>query len=396
MKPPDLTEMLFENLSFGYYPRMTKELPSTWVTHDSKVRPYVWSHRVVGIGQTILKWTLIYLLWQNDSFYSLSTSLKMNISSPLLLWLAYFGAVMVIWGIISFPFDLMSYWIERRFHLSKQTIGNWLGDKVKGLVVGSVIGGIVLTVFYLLVLWLGQSWWWAGATFLVLFSILLAQLAPVILIPIFMKLKPMESSPLKQRLLDLCTRHGVEVKEVYHLGLGEKTEKGNAAFVGLGRTKRIMIGDTLYQKFTPEEVEAVFAHELGHQINNDLWKGIGVSTVFIYLTFYLANGYLTRVWGPMNAESPTQLLYFFILMSIIQIPINVAQSAFSRYRERMADNFALEKIGVGRDLGNALERLTFQNFGMFRPNPIWEWLTHSHPAPWRRILRMRTSSGGAA
>lgn len=374
---------------------MQTALPQEWVSHDKKVRPYVWSHRVVSLGETALKWSLLYMLWSNQG-YGIAESLFARTGSTFWTWVLYFVVLGTGWGVLSFPFELMSFWVERKFQLSRQTIGAWLMDKVKGLLVGGVLGGLVLCIFYLLALKLGGNWWWAGATFLVLFSILLAQLAPVILIPIFMKLEPMQASPLKERLLNLCRKHNVEVKDVYHLGLGEKTEKGNAAFVGLGRTKRIMIGDTLYKKFSEDEVEAVFAHELGHQIHNDLWKGIGMSTVFIYLSFFAGNVLLTRLFAPMDVSNPALLLYFFVILGVIQLPIGVLQSAFSRHREHEADRFALERIGVGVHLGNALERLTFQNFGMFRPNPILENLTFSHPAPWRRITRLRKATSGGS
>jgi len=205
----------------------------------------------------------------------------------------------------------------------------------------------------------------------------------------------MEDSPLKKRLLDLCAKRDVEVKDVYHLGLGEKTEKGNAAFVGLGRTKRILIGDTLYEKFPQEQVEAVFAHELGHQVHNDLWRGLALASVLLILGFYFAQWICHEIIFDIIGTSitrPLGLFWFMIVLSLVQKPMGLFQVLFSRRAEQAADAFAKEEIGVGAQLADALERLTYQNFGCFKPLSWVEFFTYSHPAPWRRILGIRNKS----
>jgi len=174
--------------------------------------------------------------------------------------------------------------------------------------------------------------------------------------------------------------------------MGEKTEKGNAAFVGIGQTKRILIGDTLYNKFPTEEVEAVFAHELGHQVHGDLVKGIAVSSLLLVGVFGAANWLcqeLLFLVFKTNEQHPFGVILFFAAASVISIPTGFLQVCFSRALERRADRFAKMKLGSGIMLANALERLTVQNRGLFRPNPIIELFTYSHPAPWRRISYLR-------
>ena len=296
-------------------------------------------------------------------------------------WFAYFAAVGIVSWLIGFPFSFLAFRIEKKFQLSRQNFKSWILDQFKAILVGTPLMGIALSGLLGCIYFFGAAWWWTAATLLILFSVLLAQLAPILLIPIFYPLKPMENGPLKERLLALCSRYKVHVKEVYHLGMGEKTEKGNAAFVGLGRTKRILIGDTLYEKFPVEEVEAVFAHELGHQVHNDLVKGLLLSTFFIYLEFYLASHF----FSPIQLHLPQQALLFFVLIGLLQIPLSIFQILFSRDRERKADQFAKEILKSGKELASALERLTFQNWGYFQPNRWLEFFTYSHPAPWRRI-----------
>jgi len=361
--------------------------PAAWAEHDQKVRPYVWSHRLVSWARLLLGLGFLVAGFTRKIFWSLQVQLEAWAPHPLVAWLAYFFVLGISWELISFPAGWASYRVERAFGLSKQTLGKWLVDQMKGWAVGAVLGVVVLTALFYTVRLFGDQWWLAAATFLVLFSILLAQLAPVLLLPLFFKLKPLPAGELKERLLALCLKFKVEVKEIYHLGMGEKTEKGNAAFTGLGRTKRILIGDTLYEKYPPEQVEAVFAHELGHQVHNDLWKGIGFSTFWIYLGFFVTQW----IFGGMSEEiaRPLGMLIFFLVFSLVQIPVGALQAMYSRSRERAADRFAAETTGLGKPLADSLERLTFQNWGYFKPHPLVEFFTYSHPAPWRRITTLR-------
>jgi STE24 endopeptidase len=371
---------------------MFKEKPTEWIAHDRKLRPYLWSHRILGVTGTITSLLVTAVLIFTPTGRQLEAAALTYFHSSLGQWIYFFGTLALVMKLISLPLSMASHEIEWKFGLAKQKWGSWFGDQLKTLLLGAVLGGFVLVILRLSLDWFPTYWWVFCGTFLILFSILLAQLAPVLLIPLFFKMKPMEPSPLKDRLLELCRRFKIEVKEVYHLGLGEKTEKGNAAFMGLGRTKRIVIGDTLYEKFTPDEVEAVFAHELGHQVHNDLWKGIALSAISIFVGFgvaqWLTRAYVLPRWGA-EITSPFGFLLFFVTLSIVQMPLGVVQAVYSRTREWAADEFADVKTSLAKPLGEALERLTYQNFGRFFPNPVMAFLTHSHPAPGRRILRLR-------
>jgi STE24 endopeptidase len=372
---------------------MQTTIPQSWREHDRKIRPYVWTNRLISFGEGLVGLALVAVFIFGPLGRELDERLAALWVSGWLRTLAFFGLVALTWEALSFPFSLCGYHVEKRFGLSRQNLASWLVDQIKGVFLKLVLGAIALSLVRLTVATCGQWWWLACATLFFLFSIGLAQLAPVLLIPIFFKMKPMADGPLKQRLLGLCRQFQIQVSEVYHLGLGEKTEKGNAAFMGLGRTKRIVIGDTLYEKYAPEEVEAVFAHELGHQVHHDLWKGIGLSTGLLYLSFFAASWLAAAYAYPplgTSVQSPYGLLVFFALFSLIQMPLGVLQAGYSRARERAADGFALNKVGLAASLADALEKLTIQNYGLFRPNPILEFLFASHPAPWRRITRMRS------
>jgi len=371
-----------------------KNLPSEWLEHDKKIRPYLWSHRVLGISSKIVSTLLFLSFIITHRFVRLEQILQSWGLSPLVLWAFYFGALALLWELVSIPFSISHHWVERAHHLSKQPYLSWFIDRLKGYAVGAVIGFVALSVVFLSLSLAGDNWWLATYVCFVLLSVILAQLAPVVLIPLFFKLKPLEEGDLKNRLLALSQRFGVKVENVYHLGMGEKTEKGNAAFVGIGKTKKILIGDTLYKNFPIEEVEAVFAHELGHQVHGDLIKGIFFSSIILFISFFLSQLLCEElIFSAFNTDRshPFGVLMFFVVLSVIQWPLGIQLNGFSRWRERLADRFAKENFKSGDLLASALERLTFQNRGLFRPNGLIEFLTYSHPAPWRRISTLRQS-----
>ncbi len=366
----------------------------TWIEHDKKIKPYLWSHRVLGIFSKLLSVLLFGVFIVTHRFIRWQDFLGASELPEIGVWLCFFGGVALLWEVVLFPFTLSHHWVEKSHGLSKQSYQAWFLDRIKGYGVGAVLGSIALGIIFGS-LSLSEQYWWLLTGFLfVLLSVVLAQLAPVLLIPLFFKLKPMEPNPLKDRLLKLAERFGVSVKEVYHLGMGEKTEKGNAAFVGIGKTKRILIGDTLYERFPENEIEAVFAHELGHQVHQDLIKGIFLSSTCLILSFYLAHE-ISESWAfpffRTDKHQPFGILIFFVILSFVSFPFSFLQSLFSRWRERMADAFAKENLKSGECLASALERLTFQNKGLFKPNPLREFWSYSHPAPWRRIEWLRKS-----
>jgi len=363
-----------------------KDLPKEWLIHDAKIKPYLWSLRISGFLMKIVGVIFLYDLCFNkgrtiENFITFSGFLK---------WWLYFFIIGLSWEIISFPFSLCFHSIERHFGLSKQTYLKWLWDYVKMQIVSILIGTIALLAFYVPIRLSSINWWLYSSTIIIFFTIFLAKLSPIILIPIFFKLKPLEEGSLKIRLLNLANKFNINVKEIYHIGLEEKTEKANAMFSGIGKTKKILLGDTLYKNFSEDEVEAVFAHELGHRMNNDIWKSIVFSSFFVILSFFIAylltNPILEKIGS--NFAMPYGIFIFFVIVSIIQIPLNFIHLIIQRNMEKKADLFAL-KNAPPRAFASALERLAFKNYALFKPHPLIEFFFYSHPAPWRRILLSR-------
>ncbi len=220
-------------------------------------------------------------------------------------------------------------------------------------------------------------------------AILIAQLAPVILFPIFYKFEPLKDEELKARLTRLGERAGTRVRGVYKWHLSEKSKKANAALTGLGNTRRIILADTLLDNYSPDEIEAVLAHELGHHVHKHILKSIGVQAGVTFVGFWAANWALHYSIDRLHmfetisdfANLPL-LVLIFTLLSFLLMP---ALNAFSRYNERQADRYAFESIASVAPFVSSMNKLAEQNLAERTPSRWVEWWFHSHPAIARRV-----------
>jgi len=247
----------------------------------------------------------------------------------------YVLMLMLISKIISTPLDYYGFRLEHRYHLSNQRFGSWLWDECKGLLIGLVIATVVVELIYFLLRQVPQYWWLiAWAVFLGL-MVLLAQLAPVVLFPIFYKFEPLENEELKRRLIVLSERAGTRVRGVYRWHLSEKSTKANAALTGLGATRRIILADTLLDNYSEDEIEAVLAHELGHHVHRHILKSIFVQAGITLLGFWLANEvlrYAVERRHMFETLSDFANLPLLILVStVLSFLLMPALNAYSRF-----------------------------------------------------------------
>jgi len=307
---------------------------------------------------------------------------------PLALFL-YVLTLMVAAKLLGLGLDFYGFRLEHRYHLSNQKLSAWIRDEAKGLLVGVVLGGIVAELAYFTIRELPQHWWLlAWAIFLVLF-VLLAQLAPVILFPIFYKFEPLQDEELKSRLVRLGESAGARVRGVYKWKLSEKSKKANAALTGLGSTRRIILADTLLDHYSADEIEAVLAHELGHHVHRHILKSIGVQAGTTFLGFWLANWALHYAVDRLHmfetlsdfASLPLLVLVFTVLSFLLMPALN----AYSRFNERQADRYAFRSIVSIHPFITAMNKLAAQNLAERAPSRLVELLFHSHPAISRRV-----------
>ena len=347
-------------------------------------------------GAYALAWLIFG--WSSSLKASLLTLTTDNWPTDNWLLVALFGAVFGgIYYLIDLPLTYYSSFVlPHRFGLSTQTRKGWIGDQVKILMLGAILGGLILEVVYAVLRAAPDTWWLWAAGLLLLFNVVLANLAPILIAPLFFKFVPLgeEHADLAQRLIRLAGRAHTKVRGVFKFDMSRRTKAANAALMGLGNTRRIVLGDTLIDEFTPDEIETVLAHELGHHVNKDIPLGILVETALTVGGLYLAS--LALNWGVavFGFEGPADvatLPLFALVMGaygLITMPLG---NAYSRWRERRADEYALRATGNGAAYASALTRLANQNLAEVDPEPWVEFLLYSHPALSKRIAMARAS-----
>jgi STE24 endopeptidase len=291
--------------------------------------------------------------------------------------------------IVSLPLGFYSgYLVERRYGLSNETVRAWAVDQLKSFVVGLLLGGGAAVVIYALIRRFPDAWWLpAGAIFAALI-VGLANLAPVLLLPLFYTIKPLAREALRARLVGLAERAGARVLGAYEWGLGAKTRKANAAFAGLGGTRRILVSDTMLAEYSDDEIEVVLAHEIAHYVHGDIWKAIAYESVLILAGFYLASRALAALGGMFGLRSvadPAGLPLLVLAAGAVSLIMVPAAHALSRANERRADGFALRLTQNPAAFVSAMRRLAAQNLAEERPSRIVQWLFYSHPPIRERI-----------
>jgi STE24 endopeptidase len=291
--------------------------------------------------------------------------------------------------VLGLGLDYYSFRVEHRYQLSNLRLRGWIWDEIKGFLVGLVLAGIVVELLYFIMRQFPNHWWViAWAAFLGLF-VLLAQLAPVALFPIFYKFAPLENEELKARLVRLGERAGTRVRGVYQWKLSEKSKKANAALTGLGNTRRIILADTLLANYTTDEIEAVLAHELGHHVHRHIFKSILVQAGITLVGFWAANALLhyavdrRHLFETLSDFANLPLL--LLLATVLSFLVLPFMNAYSRFNERQADRYAFRSIASVEPFISAMNKLAEQNLAERTPAKWVEWFFHSHPAIVRRV-----------
>ncbi len=361
---------------------------ATAPSDSPEARKYNRIRRWLGVGEFTLGLVLLLVLlvtgwtgWIRDIAYrSQSYALAVFLYTLMLI---------VISKLLGLGLDYYGFRLEHRYKLSNQKLRGWIWDEVKGLLVSAILAGLLVELLYFIIRQYPEHWWvlaWLG---FVGVAILLAQLAPVILFPIFYKFEPLRDDELKSRLVRLGERAGTRVRGVYKWHLSEKSKKANAALTGLGNTRRIILADTLLDNYSPDEIEAVLAHELGHHVHKHILKSIGVQAGVTFVGFWAANWalhYSIERWHMFETISDFAnlplLILIFTLLSFFLMP---ALNAFSRYNERQADRYAFESIASVAPFVSSMNKLAEQNLAERTPSRWVEWWFHSHPGIARRV-----------
>ena len=300
--------------------------------------------------------------------------------------------VMAIHVAVSFPLSFYSgHLLEHRFQMSTQTFGRWLWRYVKRNVLALAFSLVLVLALYWLIWTWGRWWWLAAAAAFFVVTILLGQLMPVLILPLFYKIEKLDVPELTDRVARLAAGTGLSIEGVYRLDLSAETVKANAMLAGLGRTRRVLLGDTLLSGFTPEEIEVIFAHEIGHHVFRHIRKmliaGVFYSAAGFWVCDRLLAVWMTRGGGRLDyARLPVDTLPLVLLiLTLFGTLLEPLQNFVSRRYERQADRYALERTGLKDAYLSAFRKLAKLNKD--DPNPHWldVFLFHSHPPVAQRL-----------
>ena len=292
-------------------------------------------------------------------------------------------------SLIFFPLDFYSdYILEHKYGLSNQTLGGYFLEKLKGILLGTALGVPLLCAFYYILKNFGDNWWLVLGIFLFIFSVVMGRLAPTVIMPLFYKFTPLENETVKERILNLAKKAGVTINGIFAFNMSKNTKKANAAFTGMGKSKRIILGDTLLESFNENEIETVFAHEMGHYTRKHILKLTFVSTVLTFLGLFITAKMYSFTMGMFGFTLTYQLSalpLLFLWLSLYSLITSPITNILSRKFEWEADTYALEITKDREAFISAMEKLADQNLAEKQPNKIIEFLFHSHPSLEKRI-----------
>ncbi len=302
----------------------------------------------------------------------------------------YFLILLLAYQLLDAPLSYYSdFVLPHRYQLSRQSLRSWLADQSKGLVLGLVFELAAVEVLYLLLAVQPTLWWLWAAGAMLLVSVVLANLAPVLILPLFYKLTPLQDEELSRRLLALAERANTRVCGVFTMNMSQKTSTANAALMGLGNTRRIVLGDTLLGAYPPDEIEVVLAHELGHHVHRDIWKLILTQIILTLGGLYLVN--LGLHWAVESAHLYPALTdvaaipLVGIALGLFGLIIMPIGNGISRAIESQADEYALQTTHKAEAFISAMTRLANQNLSELDPGPVIEFLLYDHPAMSKRL-----------
>ncbi|HEV2385806.1 MAG TPA: M48 family metalloprotease [Candidatus Acidoferrales bacterium] len=363
--------------------------PAEATAREARARRYARAGRRLALAGWALDAALVILLlvtgW-TKALRDLSLAVSPHPALALLVYLLVVGALLEAIGL---PLGFCSeFVIERKYGLSRMTIGAWARDQMKSLAVGAALGAAAAELFYWALARHPATWWLWVAAALALFVVLMAQLGPVLLLPLFYKFRPIENPELAERLRRLAARAGARVTTVLEWKLGERTSKANAVFAGWGATRRILLADTLLERHTPEEIETVVAHELGHYAHGDIPMAIALQSALTFLSLWVVNAVL--VWatprldyrGLADFANLPLVLLAVTAVSLLALPL---VNLYSRWRERRADRYALALTANRAAFISAMRKLAELNLVETQPSPVLEFLFHGHPSIAKRI-----------
>jgi STE24 endopeptidase len=359
------------------------------MANEDKATRYHRLRRHASMAATILAGALLVILLWSGGAVGLRAVVERLTPYRLLATGIYVTILVLALEVLSLP---LAYYqgvtLERRYGLATESRAMWWIDRVKAMAI-SLVFSVVAALIVTTLLWLSpEHWWLLSAVIFAMLLVGIAQLAPVVLMPIFFRFRPLDRPALTERLLSLASRARTNVVGIFEWQLGDRTKKANAALAGIGKTRRILVSDTLLATHSDEEIEVILAHELSHHVHRDLWTALVLESLLILFGFLAADRVLgaSADWLQLTGKSDIAAIPLVALVcGIASFVLRPIAHAVSRAHERRADRYALDMTQNPAAFVSAMKRLSAQNMAEETPSRLVEWMFHSHPPMSARI-----------
>ncbi len=319
-------------------------------------------------------------------FYNISKSIASNYYVVITLYSILFS---LVFKILFLPYDYYrDFYIEKKFSLSSQSKTDFFKDRLKEFALSMIFALILINALYFFIKTTRVYWWLILSGFIIVFNVILARLYPVLIMPLFNEFKPLDDNELKTRIKNLMQRAGVKPTGFFIMDMSKRTKKANAFFTGIGKSKRVVLGDTLLKNYTHDEIELILAHEIGHFKKKHIYFGMILSVILLLFGLYLCDVLIIKLLPYFGFESLTNVAAFPLIALILQIfflILTPLQNFISREFEKSADKTALELKPDLDVFESVFYKLSEQNLSDVNPSAIIKIMRYSHPPIEERI-----------
>jgi STE24 endopeptidase len=354
-----------------------------------KAKSYSRIKYTLAIADTLYLLALIVLFLDLGLSTALADFLAVIVNPGYLVFPAYLLVILVLSYLFTFPLNFYrSFILEHKFGLTKQKVSAWLVDQLKVGILSYLVGVILFGAFYYVLRHNPRTWWFIIALFWMCFSLLMAKILPVVIIPLFFKYKRLEDIVLRDRIVKLAEGMRVKILDVFEIDFSKKTLKANAAFVGWGKTRRVILADTLKDKYSYDEIEVILAHEFAHYRMKHLWKLISinaVTTLFLFYLIFITNAGFLNFFALASLENTAAFPLIIMYMTTFGIIMQPLENFLSRRFERNADIAALNATGMKEAFISMMDKLSDQNLADRNPHPVIKFFFFDHPPTAERI-----------
>jgi STE24 endopeptidase len=351
-----------------------------------KARQYSRKHHLLSLIETGISLLLLLIL----VFGGVSKWLAGLLHLPYIpTAIVYFVVLMLIFEILTFPLSYYAGFVmPHRYGISIQNLRSWLADLAKSGLLGLVLGSASVAIAFWLISDFPDYWWLMAWVLMIGFSLIMTVIGPIFLVPLFYKVKPLEQGELKSRLAQLAARAGAKVQGIFTLDFSVKVKTANAGLMGMGKTRRIVISDTLIQQYSLPEIEVITAHEIGHHLHRDIFRMFVIQSAVFLIGLKVIDIAIKATAAPLGysgISDPAVLPLLMLILGVIGALGSPLLNGYTRLVENQADEYALNLTNDSKAFIDSMTRLVNQNLAVAFP-PVWEEvLFHDHPSYGRRV-----------